>query len=668
MADIRSTSSLDIKVNDQDVRKFARTTREAFSDKDIRKYNKAVEQGTKLLDQTRQQLDKIKKEQEQVRQGSKTWEEMNRKVQQLNRTYAELERVLKRVDQAQARVGTSGGGGGAASVTRAGGPSRGGGQWSQSPGSPFLGMGKAGVTSMQLGGMPTEVVTSFLSGIPMVGGMGAGAFQAAMGAYGSHLQNQRARMEAAPYLMPSSELLGFRKSMTPGTRAGTLGGGMELSTNAMRAVTGAKLVAEATTSRYTDAVTSVFGDKAGMIFDLFAGTRSRQQADSSGLSGKMFQFSSNLALQGVEALAGEESMRSVYAKALGLGDQKTGGPRVKAAYDYGSYRTVGRGFGYDATESVQLAQQMSQTAGRPAGAGTLGVGLALQRLFGVDVGLSGGAMRGLRQTGNAGSMTEVATMVALAVASGLEGSEISEELQKHTAYLQQQASQGNRIDNNKFLGARAGLVAQGIDNFRAGDMLRSFGDGVGAMGRRGAQSATDLRMMRAMGYTGKGGFEEYAEYMLKAQNRGEAMAAMPAYLKQFDVAGLGESGKAFFAQRALGQFGTNIGADEAKNIRGLKPFQDFTGLQDTDSIVAAGLDLTATTGGSLVAEAGIRNQRIGVGGQIAGTAQALSRATNSMAKSVGNLDGVIIRLARGTERFAGAIDQITGNIGNNLGD
>ena len=91
-------------------------------------------------------------------------------------------------------------------------------------------------------------------------------------------------------------------------------------------------------------------------------------------------------------------------------------------------------------------------------------------------------------------------------------------------------------------------------------------------------SALDMHLMRAMGYTGKGGSEEFASIKLAMQDPGAISKVMPNLISGLGLGGMGENMGTLMLQQVMSQMGVNVGAGEAGRLKGGIKRDPLTGL------------------------------------------------------------------------------------------
>jgi len=620
---VPNNSALNIRVNTQQLTGLEKLLRKVFDRKTPREFNSEIGSVNRQLDVSRRAMGAIVKQMDGVARGTAQFKKLKDQLKDVNSEISTLDNSLRRL---------SGGGGGGSR----GGGSRGGGGF---------GGGRAPqIPSPSMGGLATA-----LGAIPVAGALAAGGLMTAAQAYGSHLSWQQAQMQAAPYLMSSA--MGFRGPTGGGGGnpfgARSVGGNFTNSQERMMELYGnlpddiggqMKAVQMRAKSRSA---------RIGMIASAYEGVRAL--------------FTSPLTVAGkrqvADSLSNSPQMDAeLGAIAGGAGNYKPGSD----LFDRWGYADAGRSFGLTPQQALAQASGLSQAAGRPVGVGEFGVSLAMTQRYGVSGQQQGEFMLGSRWTGNTGDAQEVADQIGIAVTHGLEGSEIATYLQQQSSWLHGMYEQGNNVSLPGLLSGAAALNASGVDDpFRFMSYSRSFGAGAAAVGRNGPQSGADLRMMRAMGFTGQGGFGEYAKIRLKMQDAGASAAAMPEYLKSFLVPGMDEYSQGLIIQQAMGALKANITAEDAIKLgKGIK--SGTFGHADIQEMVIQGQGLARATGYSVIANAGIEQERIGVGGQVAPAVQALERASLNIAKTITGTLGQAIN------DFAYAIEDATGRISSTL--
>lgn len=661
MGNARTHTTIEFRADARQVADVDRKLKKAFAPAAVRGFNQAVRDTNKALARNQEHTQKIVRDLGRVKEGSKAWRQMSTELKDANRQARQLQETLNRLHR------TQGGG-------------RGGGGGGNAGGGGFLGGRGRGGRGYQVQMPSTGALATGMQSVPVFGALAAGSYLAGAQAYGSHLQYQQARMNAAPFLMGSADAMSFsRGAVTPGRFEG---GGMSPAAARQAAIErmtpeAGRRLAEGTYGRLAGLVDD--HTMVGSLNRAMGGTPFQERVNAQAAKAATARDSRLKAGAGTsadhaavkimsglahfaETFGSSDNMQRTYAKVLG--QRYVPGSGGRGAFDARAFTTEGIQLGLKPQEALQQAASLAQAAGSPVSASEFGSAMGIQRTTGVGLSQQGSAIRALRQSGGMGTGEAVQAMadtVAAAVSIGLEGSEITNELTKQTAFLQRQADMGIKFDATSILATQAALATQtggAVSGFRAGDIARGFAAGGSEVGHTGPKNAMDLRLMRALGFTGKGGAEEYAAIRLKMQDPGEVMKAMPKLLGQFRGKGFGPNMELLQQQQVLAQYGVRAGASEVAGIARMGEVGDFTGGTDLASLRTSAQELTRATGGSLIAEASIENERIGVGSKVAPSMQSLSRITNDLAGTLQNTVGPVIDVMLGQlEGFTGRLEK-----------
>lgn len=705
MADTRTTTTLDIKVNARALGGLQQTLKQVFSRQTPREFNTAIGEVNRSLEKNARQTMEVVTALGKVSKGTEAYKKLKDQLKEANREGQQLRNTLDNLDRTYQRMGKS------AAAAAPGGTGRGGmmgGAMAAARGAPQIPMPGMGAMATALGA------------IPIAGLAAAGSLMAAAQTYQSRLRFEQSRLEAAPFLMSSREALGFRPStrmvdVEQPEQAMNVGpGGVikprvagqlvnEVGTDAVRAVGAAGLteaeLGAAFRTRRRAALEQTLGKGAG---GAYAGVLESsfmtgfEEVTGLGAVGRDITEDQILAEQrrlrdrtaptlaeviGTDAdaaaarerreaaLAGADPFVRLAAERTQAIEGGTAGPAQRRVrdqpFDSQAFVRAGIGMGVAPAQALQMAGQLGQAAGRPVDPEEFRQALALQRTTGIGVGQTGQAIRQLRYAGEiggmgGGNMEQVANLIGSAVALGLEGSEIGEYLQAQTGFLGQMVNQGIGVDIDKMRALEASISQSGIGApWRGADISRQFVTGAAQVGREGATSAEQFRLMRAFGFTGEGGLEEFFKIRMGMQSQGLAdemgmrspQEAMSAFIEQFRIQGAGEMTQAGVLQRAFKGIGTTIGPEEAMAMaKGLKAAEP--GAFEIDPEAAE--RLVSTVAPSVKAEAGIEAERVAIGGQVAGAMQDLERTTNNMAKTFENVLGPVL------DAFAAQLEDTTG--------
>lgn len=657
MNETRTRTTWELKVEARAVGDLATKLKRLFNRNLPAEFNREIAALNKALAETAETADAVAISMEKAAKAAGAFRSLGRDLRAANQEGARLRQTLDRVEAVSRGGGGRGGGPGAA----------GGGGWG----------GMHGLPSMQLGMPGIGAITAALGSIPVAGALAAGSLIAATSTYSSRLRFEQAQMDAAPFLTGSARALGYTglqqtQMAIPGpsgpgslVRDAVTGRAMPMG---RAGLTGPELelLAELDTRGHFE---KTLGRRVGgAIASITESAPVRFVRDITGANARRRARIESTALNHPEHLADDRirAIANVGAERLaGHSGGQTVTITTNQPFDARSYTNVGLGMGVAPAQALQMATQLAQAAGRPVDAGGFEGALALQRLTGIGIGQTGGMMQALRRTGGAGDVQEVANLIGAAVARGLEGSELAEYLQAQTGFLGQMAQRGMSVDMERIRAMESALTSAdgggpGLAAFRAQSIVSQFGMGGAEVGFRGPQSAPEFRLMRAMGFTGKGGLEEFADIRLRMQDPGAVAEALPAYLEQFNLPRAGRRTQAFVLQQALAQIGgTRIGAKEAEQLIGAS-FNAETGQIDMGKLVESARSMVGATGANIRAEAGIEAERVKIGGQVAEAMQALARTTNNMAGSFMNTLGpALTQVSAKMEEFTAVLEKAT---------
>ena len=539
---------------------------------------------------------------------------------------------------------------------------------------------------MQLGQAPMPGLGAMqmaMTAIPGAGLMAAGSMMAAMQTYQSRVRYEQSRLDAAPFLMSSSAALGYQPSQRTVTvdqpvTAGIAGQFVnEAGTGAVEKVGEAGLTQgelglayrRARREKLTEKLGSTIGGAYASLLETPAVT-TIEELTGLGAAGR--QLMSGKILEGGADIAALDPFTALSEK------RRTENATVTRSitdqpFDSAGMQRQGLKLGYNPAQTMQMASQMAQAAGRPVDATEVGQGLAVQRMLGIGTGQTGGAIKQLRYAGElggqgGGNMKQVANLIGDAVALGLEGSEIGAHLQEQSQFLGTMVRQGIGVDIDKMRALEASISQSGIAApWRASDIGRQFITGAAQVGRTGPQSAEQFRLMRAHGFTGEGGMEEFFKVRMGMQSQGMAeeaglatpQEAMSKFIEEMRVEGAGAFMQAGIIQKSFAGIGTTLGPEEAMALsKGLQAAEPGEFAIDTE----AAARLVGAAAPSVKTEAAIEADRVRIGGQIAGSMQSLERTTNNMAGAFANLHPIVEKVVGAMEGAAERLEAISSGV------
>jgi hypothetical protein len=337
---------------------------------------------------------------------------------------------------------------------------------------------------------------------------------------------------------------------------------------------------------------------------------------------------------------------------------------------------------------MQAVGEFGQQVGRLPGAGEFQSALGLERLYGVDRGTSAQLLRQLRPgRGGATGLGEdmLASLVADALAEGLEGSEITEHL-AHIAEMQEQAaSRGMKIQSETLSAMAIGLGhALGLEGVRGGQVAGQLAGAAQSVVTQGARGPIDIQMLRAAGFRPELGQQSFFGARRKLANieQGGFDADTMFDLLSNLTAGVGSEEEAGYTlERALGSAGVTVGPEEAiKMARGLaggreafaatlEHAKETGGIRTAEGVGKAldSADFKALTG-TIRAQNAIQDKLLSAGSDMVGNVQKLQLQAASLADKMGDLAphmgkvvDNIVTLSKGVEMLVDKINEWAAN-------
>lgn len=312
---------------------------------------------------------------------------------------------------------------------------------------------------------------------------------------------------------------------------------------------------------------------------------------------------------------------------------------------------VGMSYGVKPAEALREAAGLSSAMGRRTSAGTYDFARASQTYFGVDMGTTGGLMRGLRTAGGLGGQEEqadaVAELIGSAVARGLEGSEIGEYLSTMAGFMRKQEQMGQSEQSlSGFMLGSERLRRMGFSGEFATSYAMRLGEGASQMGYSGGVDAVKFGLLQQLGY-GTGGqytAEDYAEATLRLQDPETAtiagLGAMGKLSDSMRSSGMSPAVRALMMSRYSGLVGAQVGPDAARRmaagVAGAGYYETPTTAAD---ITGVHTQARGHAVGILAGEASMEAGRIGAGYKAAGQVQALNGVMIDLANTVQNTAG-----------------------------
>lgn len=653
-----TTSTLTLKVNARDVNQLPKQLKTAFDVRPMRDFRGSIAAITKEL-----------REMRAAGQGA-----LQPLVADSQTVAANLERAVAALRQLQASQGTAsrggagGGGAGAGSGTGCGGTTGGG----SGPSSLRMSTAQRQAQAQRGGGLADlpmpgmAAVQSAMGAMPLLGGVAAGSMMAAVGTYSSHLRLQNAMLQAAPFLVNSRDISGYKGVRK--TRDAVTGYYVDSEGNP----TTYQSTREEALDRMAPEIQSRIGHAVGdrlrgkFTATISGGTSILGAAAIEALADSgIGAGTTTRALATVAELTGND-MSDTY----GVATRRTWVPGEAAQYTGAPVRSrdyieAGRAYGAAPADAIAQASALSQAAAHPVSADTFESALAARQLFGVSMGASGGVVRGVMRAGvsadDRDASEQLAKLIGSAVARGLQGSDIEEYLRATSQALEEQVAAGRVVSIGQLVDMEE-RVARTTGSWRGAEAVRQFGAGGAEAMFAGQGDAASLALMRSLrdpetgaAWTGRGGSEEYARFRLLGQDAGVVAEGMPRYLAQFDAQGAGPNMRALLVQNAMRAMGAKVGPGEALRLSGGIEAEGFGDVWEGGAagMHAPGRAMAAALGSSVIGEAGIEADRAGMGARMSSTVQAFERTTNNMAGAFENSLGPAV------EKVSEELDRLT---------
>lgn len=645
MAETTHQTRLDIKINARDVNKLETDIKRTFDGKAIQQLTRAMLLlGRAIKDQTRD-LKEFAATLREVGKGAQSVEKVSQSVQRLGQT-------------SRAAAGTGGAGG------------VGGGQqgwWSRFAGLPSgrtdtarMARGMGDRAASFAGAPDAGGLANAMTAIPVLGAFGATAMLSSFMNYSSYMQYEHARMGALPFLgakMPGMTLgqaagAGRRSAMQAAmARIGT--GGLGENTGEERAGAPPSITYITPDNPYGVTIEETPVER----FE----RESRERAATA--SGRPMR---GRGIGETEIITHPVDFRNRAQREDAAKQEQDAAIRAaRAAYEVsvGGFTAAGLRFGLGPADALQQAAAASQAAYGNVGPRGFEALLAARQTTGVDLGLGAtvlghfGRGHGAVSPGAGSDADAFAQVLGDAVATGLEGSQIGQHLQQMAGLMERGYETGSTLSTLGLSQTMLGLSGAGIAPVQAGRIASGFTGAMMSQGMSGPQGAAGWALMRAAGYTGRGGPGEYARTMFALQNPSEQAGVLGKYIEQLRMSGMNPDDQALVMQRAFQQIGVTLGADQVRALAsgGFKP--GASGGLGADTLIGKG-QLAMTAFGAITGEAGLEAQRVGIGGKIAPAMQDMLRSVNNIADAFSSKLGPAIEgMAAGIERFTAWIDE-----------
>lgn len=631
MSTTTTRTNLEVRVNTQDIRKADRAIRQAFDPRAVKQLHTAVAQMTQAVEKMTRATGQLTASIKASANAGKGFQTLSTDLAKARQEAERLNREIARMQGRRPSGGFGGGGGG-------GGYGGGGPMGTTSGATAGLG-GEARAPMPQIGMPSMQAAATALSAIPYLGLIAGGSLMASASYYGRAKADARSRQATFAMLGGSAQA----KLGVMGARA---------NAQADPAYVAQQLAAfDAAQAARQNTPQASSGGFMGFLGGLFGGSTPAPSTPSAAQIAAEREQVRAAALRTSAGLARRQAMATYYgAGGAGASD----------------LTSMGMKYGLTMDAARQEASQLSQGAGFRVGAEQFGMAKSLQTAFGVDQGTTGGLMRAFRYMGEGGAEganQQIANMLGTAIASGLDGSELAEHMQRQSQLLKQQLELGQQGIDMTALNTMTNRLSARVDPFMASKITTDFASAGARIGMQGAGSQEELLLAQAMGFGG--GTESYMDTMMRMQDPSQVIQALPQVLRRVQRGGMSETAQTFFTQRLLKSFGVNVHSDTARQLVGLDLQGGEASTADIQSILQAGQLAPGT--GLLAAEAGLDARRIEAGYKAGEQIRNLDSIMINMANSVQNLVGpALTELTGMLNNFSGAVNTFSGTAGGML--
>lgn len=362
-------------------------------------------------------------------------------------------------------------------------------------------------------------------------------------------------------------------------------------------------------------------------------------------------------------------------------DAAAASARFRALYGMsgGDFAGLGVRYGMDQTELTRFASEVARSRGGTIGA--MGAGGGTQAalaasVLGIDAGTSGRVLRGV-EIGAVGGGSEgdvLARTIGRAMALGLEGSDIAEDIARTAQGIEQFERTGLPLAETTRTNIARALIDTGMAGPVAAGRGAAFTSSIQSRAMQGLPtSATDFAaLVKLGGYTG-GGTEEALEALFRMQ-RGEFTGDQVMDLAS-SYAGIipsGPAGRAFGIQQGFKGY-MSMSADDAHafdlvsrgetlpDARAAIRDRALERIDRANKInTAAQIDAYASqgVGGGVQRQAGIRNTTLAAGMTAMSTVQDFEDRTARATRSFGKLVDKLELLNPVLDQFEGIISRV----------
>lgn len=605
MTETTHRTKIDVRVQAREVKELDQDLQKAFDPRKLAGLERAMASLARVIRQQTTQLRLFNAELRQIDQGT----ERVKKLGVALRGTTAAGAAAGAAATAAAAPGAAGAAPAAPWAAGVPGQAPGGGQQSFRQRHPWYaradtaGRMAAGVATSPLAGMERAAAA-----IPLgLGAFAAAGMAASFANYGQYMQYERTRMSALPFLGARMPAMGLTEAAGHADRAATA---------AMWAELGAPLTPAEQAQQAREAQTRA-SPRLAMATARGRGTAPQGQPGHKATAAQM-----------------------VHQRVLDAEAQARARAMAQARADYEIRTTgleaVGQRYGLGPSAALEQAAAAGRAAYGPVGPQGFETLLAARTMTGVDIAqgadIMGHFSRGYGARGPSASDAEsFAKTLGDAVAAGMEGTQITQYLSQMSGLLDTAFGQGAVISTQGIGNTMLGLQQMGVAPVQAARLATGFTGAMMQTGQTGPRDAATFALMRAAGYTGRGGAEEYAESLFRLQDPQNQGAVMQNFVSQLRAPGQGPAMQALIMQAGFRGVGVGLGQRDARTLAAGGFTPGVGGQGDLATFLDRGR-MAATAFGHLQRGAALEAEQVSVGRDIASTVQNALGAINNIAE------------------------------------
>lgn len=260
-------------------------------------------------------------------------------------------------------------------------------------------------------------------------------------------------------------------------------------------------------------------------------------------------------------------VKDIVQKAQGIVTTpgKPGTPDRRVGGTLSDYYAAGNRALLSREQTMQALGEVGRGVGGRVSADTFGQVEAARAYYGVDRGLGAQVFRQSRPgRGGADDTDALARGISDALRTGLEGSEVSEYLERLVGLQEQAAERGMKISTESFGGTSGMLRAAGLEGPQAGRVAAQFTTFGQNLSDRGASSPVDIALLRAAGFDPSKGGDSYIDALEAAESPTPDM--LFKLISNLSAGGGGSKRTGFSLRRALGSVGVSLSSQQGRAL------------------------------------------------------------------------------------------------------